>query len=215
MRHVEAVHASVIVGVLPLATALVGALAAPAAPVGGFWACAALGSALVVGFAVLRSARPGPVDPLGRRPAAGGHGWRRAGLRGRRAALAPAARRTCDLLGAGDLAAGHRAGRAVHLAGERRSRRRLVGVRLRRRVFDVDRLLRLVPRPGPGRHGAREPGAAGAALLLHAVGRAAAGRDAGRGDARLRPGRDRHRVPRQKDAGARNETITRLKQGTP
>lgn len=55
MRHVEAVHASVIVGVLPLATALVGALLHRQRPSAGFWLCAALGSALVVAFAVLRS----------------------------------------------------------------------------------------------------------------------------------------------------------------
>lgn len=55
MRHVEAVHASVIVGVLPLATALVGALLHRQRPSFGFWACAAAGSALVVAFALLRS----------------------------------------------------------------------------------------------------------------------------------------------------------------
>jgi len=55
MRHVEAVHASVIVGVLPLATALVGALLHRQRPSAGFWLCALLGSALVVAFALLRS----------------------------------------------------------------------------------------------------------------------------------------------------------------
>jgi len=55
MRHVEAVHASVIVGVLPLATAAVGALLHRQRPSAGFWACAALGSALVVTFAMLKS----------------------------------------------------------------------------------------------------------------------------------------------------------------
>ena len=55
MRHVEAMHASVIVGVLPLATAAVGALLHRQRPSIGFWLCAALGSALVVLFAVLRS----------------------------------------------------------------------------------------------------------------------------------------------------------------
>ena len=55
MRHVEAVHASVIVGVLPLATAAVGALLHRQRPSRGFWLCAALGSALVVAFAMLRS----------------------------------------------------------------------------------------------------------------------------------------------------------------
>ena len=55
MRHVEAMHASVIVGVLPLATAAVGALLHRQRPSMGFWLCAGLGSVLVVVFAVLRS----------------------------------------------------------------------------------------------------------------------------------------------------------------
>ena len=55
MRQVEAVHASVIVGVLPLATAAVGAWLHRQRPSAGFWVCAALGTALVVAFAVLRS----------------------------------------------------------------------------------------------------------------------------------------------------------------
>ena len=59
MRHVEAVHASVIVGVLPLATAVVGAWLHRQRPSAGFWLCAALGTALVVSFALLRSGRAG------------------------------------------------------------------------------------------------------------------------------------------------------------
>ena len=59
MRHVEAVHASVIVGVLPLATAAVGAALHRQRPSAGFWLCAGLGSALVVAFAMLRSGAPG------------------------------------------------------------------------------------------------------------------------------------------------------------
>lgn len=68
MRYVEAVHASVIVGVLPLATAAVAALLHRQRPSVAFWLCAALGSALVVGFAVLRSGSAGlalhPADAL-------------------------------------------------------------------------------------------------------------------------------------------------------
>ena len=68
MRHVEAVHASVIVGVLPLATAAVGARLHRQRPSPGFWLCAGLGTALVVVFAVLRSGRAGltlaPADAL-------------------------------------------------------------------------------------------------------------------------------------------------------
>ena len=55
MRHVEAVHASVIVGVLPLATAAVGAWLHCQRPSAGFWICAATGTALVVAFALIRS----------------------------------------------------------------------------------------------------------------------------------------------------------------
>src|SRR5206468_6959947 len=52
LRHVHAVHASVIVGVLPLATAAVGAWLHAQRPSGGFWLCAATGSLLVVGYAI-------------------------------------------------------------------------------------------------------------------------------------------------------------------
>jgi drug/metabolite transporter (DMT)-like permease len=81
MRYVEAVHASVIVGVLPLATALVGALLHRQRPSAGFWLCAALGSALVVAFALLRSGeglRLHLADALllaGMACAAVGYGW--------------------------------------------------------------------------------------------------------------------------------------------
>ena len=51
-------------------------------------------------------------------------------------------------------------------------------LRLRGAVFDVARLLRVVPWPGAGRHGAREPGAAAAAVPVDPRGRAAARRDA-------------------------------------
>lgn len=55
MRYVEAMHASVIVGVLPLATAAVGALLHRQRPSAGFWLCAGVGSTLVAAFAMLRS----------------------------------------------------------------------------------------------------------------------------------------------------------------
>jgi drug/metabolite transporter (DMT)-like permease len=62
MRYVEAVHASVIVGVLPLATALVGACCTASA-LRGFWALRLRGSALVVAFALLRSGHGLRVQP--------------------------------------------------------------------------------------------------------------------------------------------------------
>jgi len=82
MRYVEAVHASVIVGVLPLATAAVGAWLHRQRPSAGFWVCAAIGSVLVVAFAMVRSGRDGfsirPADALllaAMACAAVGYGW--------------------------------------------------------------------------------------------------------------------------------------------
>jgi drug/metabolite transporter (DMT)-like permease len=56
VRQVEAVHAAVISGLLPLATAAVGALMLGQRPSRGFWACALLGAALVLAFAAWRGA---------------------------------------------------------------------------------------------------------------------------------------------------------------
>jgi drug/metabolite transporter (DMT)-like permease len=56
VREVEAVHAAVITGLLPLSTAVVGALWLRQRPSAGFWACAGLGCALVLGFAACRAA---------------------------------------------------------------------------------------------------------------------------------------------------------------
>lgn len=51
LRHVESMHAAVVTGLLPLGTAAVGALVLRQRASLGFWACALLGSALVVAFA--------------------------------------------------------------------------------------------------------------------------------------------------------------------
>ena len=51
VRRVDAMHASVITGLMPLATAAVGALVLHQRPSRGFWAFAMLGAALVVAFA--------------------------------------------------------------------------------------------------------------------------------------------------------------------
>ncbi len=56
LRHVDAMHAAVITGVLPLATALAAALSFRQRPSIGFWACAVFGCALVLGFAAQRGA---------------------------------------------------------------------------------------------------------------------------------------------------------------
>ena len=55
MRNVEAVHASVMTGVLPLATAVAGAALNRQRPSLGFWLCAASGTVLVIAFALVRS----------------------------------------------------------------------------------------------------------------------------------------------------------------
>jgi drug/metabolite transporter (DMT)-like permease len=56
VRHVDAVHASVVSGVLPLATAVIAALVLRQRPSAGFWACALAGLGLVIGFAAWRGA---------------------------------------------------------------------------------------------------------------------------------------------------------------
>ena len=55
LRHVESVHASVIMGILPLATAAIGSLWLGQRPSVGFWACAVAGSALVMVFVLLHA----------------------------------------------------------------------------------------------------------------------------------------------------------------
>ncbi len=56
VRRVDAMHASVIAGLMPLATAAVGAVLLRQRPSRGFWAFALLGASLVVAFAVWRGA---------------------------------------------------------------------------------------------------------------------------------------------------------------
>jgi drug/metabolite transporter (DMT)-like permease len=51
VRLVDATHAAVITGVLPLGTAVLGAIALRQRPSAGFWACAVAGCALVLGYA--------------------------------------------------------------------------------------------------------------------------------------------------------------------
>ncbi len=61
VRHVDAIHASVISGVMPLTTAVIAALILRQRPSLGFWACALAGLGLVVGFAAWRGA--GALEP--------------------------------------------------------------------------------------------------------------------------------------------------------
>ncbi len=57
LRDVDAMHAAVITGVLPLATALAAALYLGQRPSTGFWVCALAGFALVIAFAALHGGR--------------------------------------------------------------------------------------------------------------------------------------------------------------
>ncbi|NEX61200.1 DMT family transporter [Noviherbaspirillum sp. 17J57-3] len=56
MRHVPASHGAVVLGILPLATAMFGALRFGERPSLGFWIAALFGSGIVVGFAVWQGA---------------------------------------------------------------------------------------------------------------------------------------------------------------
>jgi drug/metabolite transporter (DMT)-like permease len=65
LRHVESMHAAVVTGVIPLATASIAAIATRQRASAGFWACAVLGCALVLAFAVIEGGgRPSPADAL-------------------------------------------------------------------------------------------------------------------------------------------------------
>ena len=55
LREVDAMHAAVVTGVIPLGTAAVAALVLRQRPSPAFWACALLGCALVLAFALLQS----------------------------------------------------------------------------------------------------------------------------------------------------------------
>ena len=54
VQRVDAAHAAVVSGLLPMATAAIGALLTRQRPSRGFWACTLLGTGLVIGFAYLK-----------------------------------------------------------------------------------------------------------------------------------------------------------------
>ena len=65
VQRVDAAHAAVVSGLLPIATAVIGALLMRQRPSRGFWASALLGMALVLGFAFWKGgARLQPADAL-------------------------------------------------------------------------------------------------------------------------------------------------------
>ena len=55
LRHVPSTHGAVVTALLPLSTAVLGALWYRQRPSSGFWACAVVGSTLVLGFMVWRA----------------------------------------------------------------------------------------------------------------------------------------------------------------
>lgn len=55
LQHVPSTHGAVVVGLLPLATAVVAAVWFKQKPSTGFWLCAVLGMLLVIGFMAMRS----------------------------------------------------------------------------------------------------------------------------------------------------------------
>jgi drug/metabolite transporter (DMT)-like permease len=52
LRQVDAMHAAVVTGLMPMATAVIGAFAFRQRPSAGFWACALAGVVLVIAFAL-------------------------------------------------------------------------------------------------------------------------------------------------------------------
>ena len=54
LREVDAMHAAVVTGVLPLGTAVAAVIAFGQRPSAGFWACATAGCGLVIGFAAMQ-----------------------------------------------------------------------------------------------------------------------------------------------------------------
>ena len=64
LREVDAMHAAVVTGLLPLGTAVVASVALRQRPSNGFWACAGLGFGLVVAFALLAGGQLSLADGL-------------------------------------------------------------------------------------------------------------------------------------------------------
>jgi drug/metabolite transporter (DMT)-like permease len=64
LRHITAAQSIVFIGLLPLATAAFGVMRGGERPRLGFWLFSSVGSVLVVGFALIRSAGASPVGDL-------------------------------------------------------------------------------------------------------------------------------------------------------
>jgi hypothetical protein len=100
LRHVPSTHGAVVTALLPLSTAVLGALWFRQRPSAGFWACAVLGSGLVLAYMVWRAG--GLYAGRGQHLPDHCHDDRRLWLHRRRPPDAPPGRRAGDLLGAHD-----------------------------------------------------------------------------------------------------------------
>ena len=206
LRRVDASHAAVVTGVLPLATAIVAALWLRQRPSRGFWLCAVLATALVVGFAAWSGGgRLTPADGLllcsvlsaAIGYVAGAH----------LAAEMPAESAICWVLvtslpltvPATLLVWPAHAASAAAWGG-------FAYVTVFSMWLGFFAWYR---RPRARRHDAREPGAGGAAVPRDVPRRADPRRTARRGDARLRGGGRRGRRRRAQDVGRRRPDICR------
>ena len=106
MQYAPASHGAVVLAVLPLLTAMGGALVAGERPSLGFWACGVAGTGAVLVYSLLTGAGSGDLQWADLLLAALG-GLRGHGLCARRRDGAPHRRLGGDLLGAGVLLAGH------------------------------------------------------------------------------------------------------------
>ena len=204
LQHLTSAHTSVVVGLLPAATAVWAVSRAGERPPLVFWAAVVAGVIAVLAFAATQGVSGiAGADLL----VLGGGRARRARLRRGRRALAPLRRHAGDLLGAAAHGAVPRPPRrALDARRPARGRRGVARLRVRRRRLDVPRLLRLVPRPGARRRREDRPDPARAAGAHARVVRAAARRGGHGRDGRRRARRARLR---RRDA-TRRATSARL-----
>lgn len=168
MQTLPASHGALVNGLQPLCVALYAAWLSHERPSKAFWACAALGSALVLGYALISGAgsiQAGDLLMLGA-IAVGGLGYAEGGPTGQ-----GDGRLAGDLLGAGavDAAADRPRGVPGVAASGCSIGENLVGLWLRLAVFAVHRLLCLVRRAGHGRHCPGQSDPVAADLLHHCL----------------------------------------------
>ena len=187
MRYVDGTHASVVLGVLPLATAGVGALVQRRRAPLSFWLASMVGCALVVWFAARRSVPAlGPAARArarvrtdnrltGLQPRSWLRRWLVAhgrshgchGLHERRHAIRPTPRRDSHQLGVGHYPARDSLRDLANLADSANAHHCVGRTGLRRHLFHVDRFLRLVPCTRHWRCDACQPSTVAAAVLWY------------------------------------------------